>query len=282
MSETKENPYREKLTCSFDQIDPVFDECMAEASALLSEQGIEDYLAGASLICTIGRGVEPVLSYLEDMPAIADHLGEEALGLVSQTVWKFSRTINGKAIPVFLQTLATVSRRLGDIESLQQYFDLIFEMMDKTSVSIHGHHATIPSPSLPDLLEKMPYLISQLSLVNLKNWIDYGIRFYNTHPERQKDFFSLQSADSLAILQRERQGTLFYDHERQLNLYMQGLWNDDPQLVPYSLGFDELRKPQPYFDNLGLRIPDVYDDTDSVKGIDRYRATLAHMAAHQR
>jgi len=282
MSEELENPYREKLKCGFDQIDPVFDECMDEASALLSEQGIEDYLEGASLICMIGRGVEPVLSYMEDMPAIAAHLGEEALGLVSQTVWKFSRTINGKAIPVFLQTLPPIVRRLGDIESLQRYFDLIFDMMEKTSVSIHGHHATIPSPSLSDLLAKMPYLISQLPLSGIKNWIDYGIRFYSTHPERQRDFFSLQSADSLAILQRERNGTLFYDYERQLNLYMQGLWESDPQLVPYSLGFDELRKPQPYFDQLGLRIPDVYEDINGVSGIDRYRATLAHMAAHQR
>jgi hypothetical protein len=284
MSETElvESPYREKLKCGFDQIDPVFDELMDEAGHHLSEQGIKDYLEGASLICMIGRGVEPVLSYLEDIPAMAEHLGEEIVSLVSKTVWKFSRTINGKAIPVFLQTLPTVARRLGDVEALQHYFDLVFDMMEKTSVSIHGNHATIPSPSLPDLLEKMPYLISQLSLVGLKNWIDYGIRFYNTHPERQKDFFSMQSADSLAILQRERHGTLFYDHERKLNLYMKGLWDSDPQLVPYSLGFDELRQPIPYFDTLGLRIPDVYDDTDTVSGIDRYRATLAHMAAHQR
>jgi len=284
MSETEiaENPNREKLKCGFDQIDPVFDELMAEASHILSDQGIEDYLEGASLICMIGRGVEPVLSYLEDIPAMADHLGEEIISLVSKTVWKFSRTINGKAIPVFLQTLPTVARRLGDVEALQHYFDLIFDMMNQTSVSIHGHHATIPSPSLPDLLEKIPYLISQLSLVGLKNWIDYGIRFYNTHPERQKEFFSLQSADSMAILQRERHGTLFYDHERKLNLYMQGLWDSDPHLIPYSLGFDELRRPIPYLDTLGLRIPDVYDDTYTVSGIDRYRATLAHMAAHQR
>ena len=281
-SETAQHPSREKLKCGFDQIDPVFDELMAEASSILSEQGIEDYLEGASLICMIGRGVEPVLTYLEDMPAIANQLGEASVSLVSQTVWKFSRTINGKAIPVFLQTLASVSRRLGDIEALQQYFDLVFDMMEATSVSIHGHHATIPSPSLPDLLEKMPYLISQLSLAGLKNWIDYGVRFYSSHPERQKDYFSLQSADSMAIIQRERHGTLFYDHERKLNLYMQGLWNSDPQLVPYSLGFDELRKPIPYFDTLGLRIPDVYDDIGDVSGIDRYRATLAHMAAHQR
>ena len=284
MSETElsESLNREKLKCGFDQINPVFDELMAEASHILSDQGIEDYLEGASLICMIGRGVEPVLSYLEDIPAMADHLGEEIISLVSKTVWKFSRTINGKAIPVFLQTLPTVARRLGDVEALQHYFDLIFDMMNQTSVSIHGHHATIPSPSLPDLLEKMPYLIGQLSLVGLKNWVDYGILFYNTHPERQKDFFSLQSADSIAILQRERHGTLFYDHERKLNLYMQGLWDSDPQLIPYSLGFDELRRPIPYLDTLGLRIPDVYDDTDTVSGIDRYRATLAHMAAHQR
>ncbi len=284
MSETEisKNPNREKLKCGFDQIDPVFDELMAEASHILSDQGIEEYLEGASLICMIGRGVEPVLSYLEDIPAMADHLGEEIIGLVSQTVWQFSRTINGKAIPVFLQTLPAVARRLGDIDALQCYFDIIFDMMEKTSVSIHGHHATIPSPGLTDLLEKMPYLIGQLSLVGLKNWIDYGVRYYNTHPERQRDFFCLQSADSHAIMQRERHGTLFYDNERKLDLYMEGLWQAGQQLVPYSLGFDELRKPQPYFDKLGMRVPDVYDDVNGVSGIDRYRATLAHMAAHQR
>jgi hypothetical protein len=83
-------------------------------------------------------------------------------------------------------------------------------------------------------------------------------------------------------MQRERHGVLFYDHERRLDLYLQGLWQQSIQLVPYSMGFDELRKPQPYFDNLGMRIPDVYDDLDDIEGIDRYRATLAHMAAHRR
>ncbi|MFW5451453.1 MAG: nitric oxide reductase activation protein NorD [Methylophagaceae bacterium] len=282
MSEAEQNPYRERLQCGFEQIDPVFDECMAEANALLSEQGVEDYLEGASLVCMIGRGVEPVLTYLEDMPAIAEHLGEPVLELVSQSVWKMSRTPNGKTIPEFLHTLGAVSRRLGDIPALKNYFEIIFDMMEATTKSIHGRQATIPSPGLPTLLKKIPYLIDQLSLGGLKNWIDYGIQYYNNHPERQIDFFSLQSADSHAIMQRERHGTLFYDNERKLNLYMQGLWQSDPQLVPYSLGFDELRKPTPYFDQLGLRIPDVYDDINNVTGIDRYRATLAHMAAHQR
>ncbi len=282
MSEVYQHPDRTKLKCGFDQIDAVFDECMKEARLHMGEQGIDDYLEGASLVCMIGRGVEPVLSYMEDMPAIAGQLGEPVLKLVSETVWKISRTPNGKSIAIFLDTLGAVCRRLGDREALQQYIDIIFSMMTATTVSIHGHHATIPSPALPELLEKMPFLISQLSLVGLKNWIDYGVRYYSTHPERQKDFFSLQSADSLAVMQKQRHGVLFYDHQRKLNLYMQGLWETDPQLVPYSMGFDELRKPQPYFDNLGMRIPDVYDDLSDVAGIDRYRATLAHMAAHQR
>ncbi len=281
-SELQQHPDRPKLKCGFEQIDAVFDDCMVEARLYMSEQGITEYLEGASLICMMGRGVEPVLSYMADMPAIAGQLGESVLKLISETVWKISRTPNGQSIPIFLDTLAAVSRQLTDVEALKKYIEIIFNMMTATTVSIHGNHATIPSPALPNLLEKMPYLISQLSLTGLKSWIDYGVRYYSTHPERQRDFFSLQSADSLAVMQKERHGVLFYDHERKLNLYMQGLWDTDPQLVPYSIGFDELRKPQPYFDDLGMRIPDVYDDLSDVAGIDRYRATLAHMAAHQR
>jgi len=91
------------------------------------------------------------------------------------------------------------------------------------------------------------------------------------------------------MLQRERHGTLFADSERSLGMYLQALWNDKDYLVPYSTGFDELRQPVPYYDKLGMRIPDVYDDIPSqsdaqgdVKGIDRYRAVLAHMVAHRR
>ena len=274
--------YREQLKCSFKDLDEVFGDCMDEALASLSEQGVKDYLEGASLICMIGRGFEPVLVYLEEMPQVAARLGEGTLSLVAQTVWKMSRSPNGKAIPPFVQTIAEAARRLGSEQSLHQYIDLLLDMMERTTGSIHGFHTTIPSPGLPELLNQMPYLLGQLSLQGLRNWVEYGIRNYGDHPERQKDYFSLQSADSRAILQRERHGTLFIDNERKLDLYLQALWQEKPQLVPYSNAFDELRKPLPYFDSLGMRVPDVYDDADDVPGIDRYRALLAHMVAHQR
>ena len=274
--------YRDQLKCSFGQLDDVFPRCIEEASILLSDKGIKDYLDGASLICMIGRGFDPVLTYLEETPTIAKKLGEGTLSLISQSVWKMSRTPNGKAIPPFLQTMGEAARRLGNENSLKHYIDIMFDMMERTTTSIHGFQATIPSPGLPVMLDIIPQLLSQLSLDGLQKWVEYGIRNYGNHPERQKDYFSLQSADSRAVMQRERHGTLFMDNERKLDTYMKALWNNRPQLVPYSEAFDELRKPQPYFDQLGLRIPDVYDDKGNVSGLDRYRAVLAHMAAHQR
>ena len=274
--------YRDQLRCSFPQIDSVFADCMEDASVNLSARGLKDYLSGASLICSIGRGVEPVLVYLEDMPEVAAKLGEGMLSLVSETVWTISRTPNGKAIPPFLDTIAEVARRLGSLEHLCRYIDIILDMMDRSTGSIHGHHTTIPSPALPNLLHQMPTLLGQLSLIGLNNWIDYGLRAYANHPERQQDYFSLQSADSRAVLQRERHGTLFVDHERNMDLYMKALWDEKTHFVPYSTGFDELRKPQPYYDELGIRVPDVFDAIDSISGIDRYRALLAHIAAHRR
>ncbi|MCK5446357.1 MAG: hypothetical protein KAI73_12090, partial [Rhodospirillaceae bacterium] len=79
ISETELELYREKLKCSFEQLDNVFADCMVEARARLSDAGIDDYLEGASLISGIGRGFEPVLVYLEEMPAVAEHLGEGTL-----------------------------------------------------------------------------------------------------------------------------------------------------------------------------------------------------------
>ncbi|MBL6932206.1 MAG: VWA domain-containing protein [Rhodospirillales bacterium] len=274
--------YREQLKCGFREIDDIFADRMESALATLSERGVKDYLSGASLVGGIGRGVEPVLVYLEEMPEVAAKLGEGMLSLVSESVWTISRTPNGNAIPPFLNTIAEAARRLGSLDHLCRYIDIIFDMMERSTGSIHGHHTTIPSPALPTLLNNIPNLLGQLSLKGLSNWIDYGIRAYGNHPQRQQDYFSLQSPDSRAVLQRERHGTLFTDHERNLDLYMKALWDEKTHFVPYSTGFDDLRKPKPYFDELGIRVPDVYDDQDGLSGIDRYRALLAHIAAHHR
>ncbi len=279
--------YRSQLDCGFKELDNVFEKCMTEAKALLSEAGIKAYLDGASLVTLTGRGFEPILTYLEEMPQVAHDLGEETLPLVANAAWQLTRSPNGKAIPAFLQAIGEAARRLGSKESLAQYIEIVEWMIAQTTKSIHGFHATQPSPGAIDLFEQMPRLLNQLSLVGLKKWIEYGVKNYNNHPERQRDYFSLQSADARAVMQRERHGTLFMDNERKLDLYLRAMWpsvdgEEIPMLVPYSEAFDELRKPQPYYDQLGFRIPDVFDDKNGISGLDRYRGILAHMAAHRR
>jgi len=275
--------YRAALKCNFPQLEDVFDNCMDEAVKSLSEEGMEAYLEGASLVCMIGRGFEPVLVYLEEVPQICRQVGEQAASQIAQLVWKISRTPNGVSILSFLQALPSAARRLQSRESFDRFIEIIFDFMESTTGSIHGIHATIPSPALTDLLDSTPLLLSQISLEGLKNWVDYGVLYYSDHPERQKEYFSLQSADSRAILQRERHGTLFADNQRRLDMYLKALWNEKEQLVPYSMGFEDKTRPQPYFDSMGMRIPDVLDDSEAgVSGLDRYRATLAHMSAHRR
>jgi len=278
------------LDTGFKQVEDVFEDLMAEALAILTRECIYHYLDAARVIGKLGRGVEPMLVFMEEWPTAAQALGDEAiLPEIMAFIQRMQKSPNGKSITPFLQTLAPVARRLHSREQMQHYLAICLDLMERTTGSIHGHHTTFASPGLPDLFTQAPFLLSQLSLAGLKNWVDYGIRNYTNHPERQKDYFTVQSADSRAVLQRERHGTLFMDVERKLDLYLSGLWQDSQQLVPYSTAFDELRKPIPYYDKLGMRIPDVYDDFLTagdqpirIAGIDRYRATLAHMVGHRR
>ncbi|WP_324779649.1 nitric oxide reductase activation protein NorD [Thiobacillus sedimenti] len=252
--------YWRQLDTRFAEVEEVFEDVMTEALSVLTLDGVDAYLEAGRVIGKLGRGVEPMLAFLEEWPSAARAVGEAALPAVMAFVMRMQKSPNGRAIAPFLQTLAPVAKRLQAAEQLQRYLDVALDFMERTTGSIHGHHTTFPSPGLPEFFAQAPNLLAQLTLAGLKNWVEYGIRNYATHPERQQDYFSLQSADARAVLQRERHGTLLVDVERKLDLYLRGLWRDHDHLVPYSTAFDELRKPVPYYDRLGIRLPDVYDD----------------------
>ncbi|MDP1995806.1 MAG: VWA domain-containing protein, partial [Gallionella sp.] len=274
--------YWRQLDCGFPRVKPVFADCMREALATLSGQGVEAYIESARFLGKMGRGAEPILIFLEAWPTVASRLGEEALPAIMECIRRMTQTPNSNAITPFLQSLPVTARRLQSPQQLRDYLDIVLDFMERTTGSIHGIHQTFPSPGLPEFFKKIPLLLGQLSLEGLKNWVDYGVRYYNDHPDRQIDYFSLQSADSRAVLQRERHGTLLVDNERRLDMYLRSLWHDAYKLIPYSSAFYELRKPFPYYDKLGIRLPDVFDDRNGISGIDRYRAVLAHIAGHRR
>ncbi|HMV04132.1 MAG TPA: nitric oxide reductase activation protein NorD [Accumulibacter sp.] len=284
---------RAQLACRFPQVDDVFADCLRAASSTLSPAGVSDYLDCGRFLGRMGRGVEPVLIFLAEWPQIARLVGEGALPGVRQALHSLARSPNGKAIAPFLQSLAGVARRLAAAEPMQHYLDLTLELMQRTSGSIHGIHQTYASPGLAAFLPQAPVLLASLTIAGLRNWVDYGVRTHADHPQRQSAYFSLQSADSRAVFQRERHGTLLVDHERLLGLGLRALWDDPAPLVPYPTGLpatwpgaNERPAPAtvdcPYYDADGIRLPDVLDDAHGVRGIDRYRAALAHIAGHRR
>jgi hypothetical protein len=274
---------RQQLQCRFARVQDVFDDCMADARKHLSAAGIHAYIEGANAINRTGRGEEPVLVYLEEMPQVAAQLGE---GVIDEVV-TFTRTLakspNSKAVKPFLQSLAAAARALESRKLFTEYLNLVIQTAIRTSPKVHGIDAMYTSLCLPDFLDSIPFLFGQLSIGGIKKWVDYGVLAYPHDPESQQEYFRLKSADSRAVMQRERHGTLFTDSERKLDMYLRGLWQNEAQFVPYSLAFDEIRKPVPYLNQMGIHLPDVYDDLpNGVRGIDRYRALLAHMSAHRR
>jgi hypothetical protein len=276
--------WRDRLDCRFTEVDAIFEECMQEAQQL-SKAGLDAYLDSARALGKLGRGAEPVLTFLQIWPQTASTVGEDALEAVMASVLVINKSPNGRAIAPLLQSLHAVSRRLLSSASLQQYLHLGLHILEQTSGSIHGIHKTYASPCLIAFFEHAPQLLQLLSIEGMSAWAEYGIRHYRHHPEQQQQYFSLQSADSRAVLQRERHGTLLADHLRMLDLHLRALWQDPLPLVAYATTSRSPNRQhaelQPYYDEDGIRLPDVYDARNGVSGLDRYRVALAHMAAHR-
>lgn len=274
--------YQQQFTCGFAQAKEVFPACIEDAHKTLSPEGVKAYMDGANFLCKIGMGVEPVLIYLEIMPAIARHIGRGTMKMVADYSYTIARSPNKKSLIPFLNSLSTVCRRIDTPEELQDYFDILDEYVDKTQTVIHGHHSLYESPGMVSLLESMPQLISQLCLNGIRNFIDYGARNYLNAPEEQIAYFKLESHDAKSIITRERQGTTFKDVQRHLEMLKECLWECDLPILSFSTAFDQLRKPVPYLDDKLIAVPDVYQEENGISGVDRYRATLAHMMAHRK
>ena len=280
--------YWNAVDCGFELVANVFEDCIQTALAVFTPEQMNAYIDAARVLGKLGRGPEPMLAFLKEWPGVCAQIEQDPLPPVMAFVRAMQKSPNGPAITPFLQSLETVARRLRSRAALTTYLDIARDLMSRTTGSIHGFQQTHPSPGLPEFFAQAPVLFAQVSIGGIAKWVEYGVRNYASHPERQIAYFSLQSADSRAVLQRERQGTLFADVERQLDLTMRALWQisdrdgSRERLVPYSTAYDEIRKPIPYYDHLGMRVPDAQDEAGEIKGIDRYRAILAHMVGHRR
>lgn len=82
------------------------------------------------------------------------------------------------------------------------------------------------------------------------------------------------------MLQQERKGTLFVDVQRRINMYLRALWARDFFMRPTSGDFENREGYKPFIEDYLLHLPDAFDDFEGVAGLELYRASAAHCAAH--
>jgi nitric oxide reductase NorD protein len=261
----KLDDYRETLQDIDPAIMDTLEGVFQEASRVMSPSGLHDYLEGARGLAKLGRGKDIVISYLEDMPAVVKECGEDIIRDVIEAAMKLSSMTSGEVIALMFGTLPTAARRLGDPELLRGYLGFVHQLSAKAA------------RGLRPMLNHMDELLGKLTLSGLKRWAFFGADAYRRDFQNLQSYFNLDTADSKAMLQKERRGTLFIDTQRKLNFYLRALWGRDFFLRPTAADHECFK---PYIEHRVLHLPDAVDDVAGVKGLEVYRATAAHIAAH--
>jgi hypothetical protein len=239
-----------------------------EAARVMSPGGLRNYIEGAKALSELGRGPELVISYLQEMPLVVKQVGEDILVDLITAVMKLASMVSGSVVARLFDTLPTASARLGDAELLRQYLTLIHQLSAKAP------------RGLRPMLEHLDQLLEQLTLGGLRRWALWGAQAHMRDFDALNKYFSLQSADSLAVLQKERRGTLFVDTQRKLNFYLRALWARDFFMRPTSGDYETREGYKPFIESRVIHLPDAYDDYGGISGKELYRAAAAHTAAH--
>lgn len=259
-----------------------------EATKVFSPRGLDNYLKGVSAIRGLGRGDNLVETWIEQAPLVAKEVGEDVVADLATASLMLASKTSGAVIELLLATAPTAANRLGDAELFLKYLQFVNTLI-----------AQAPRGVRP-MLDKLEVLFQHLTLGGLRRWALWGAHAHRTNYEEQIRYFGLESKESLAMLQKERKGTLLVDVQRRINMYLRALWARDFFMRPTSGDFEAREGYRPYIADYLLHLPDAYDDFilpspskgegpgervpggegEKVSGLELYRATAAHCAAH--
>ncbi|MBK6958531.1 MAG: VWA domain-containing protein, partial [Nitrosomonas sp.] len=239
-----------------------------EAVKIFSSRGLDNYLKGASAIRGLGRGRSLVDCWIDEVPLVAKEIGEDIISDLATTALSLASRTSGAVIELVLATSPTAAKRLGDAQLFQNYLQFLNILI-----------AQAPRGMRP-MLNKLDILFGQLTLGGLRRWAMWGAHAHRTNYEEQIKYFGLESKESLAVLQKERKGTLFVDVQRRINMYLRALWARDFFMKPTSGDFETREGYKPYIENYFIYLPDAYDSHAGISATEVYRAAAAHAAAH--
>jgi nitric oxide reductase NorD protein len=275
-----------------------------ESTKVFSPRGLDNYLKGVSAIRGLGRGDSLVETWIEEAPHVAKEVGEDVVAELATASLMLASKTSGAVIELLLATAPTAANRLGDAELFINYLQFVNTLI-----------AQAPRGVRP-MLDNIETLFQHLTLGGLRRWALWGAHAHRTNYEEQIKYFSLQTKESLAMLQKERKGTLLVDVQRRINMYLRALWARDFFMRPTSGDFEKREGYRPYIEDYLLHLPDAFDDFalpspasgggvggegsragsdgkapspltpppggegNKVSGLELYRATAAHCAAH--
>ena len=257
--------YQDTLQDVAPEIKDVLQSTFQEASRVMSPVGLQTYLDGAKTLINLGRGNDVVISYLQEMPLVAKECGEDVIDDCLSAAMKLSSMTSGAVVSLLFASMPTAARSLGDAELFRGYLTLIHQL------------ASTASRGVKPMLNHIDELLSKLTLSGLRRWSTFGAQAYRRDFNNLTAYFNLESADSRAVLQKERSGILLVKTQRKLNFYLRALWGRDFFLRPTGADFADFR---PFIEHRILHLPDALDDIADIAGLEVYRATAAHMASH--
>ena len=252
-----EHPHKQALESSYQ-----------DASRVMSPQGLNHYLTGMKAMCTMNKGEDLILTYVQEMPGVAREVGEDIIPDIVSGLMKLSSHTSGTVITLIMANMPLAASRLGDAEVLRGYLNLLHLLAGK-------------SPrGLRPMMENMDELLSKLTLGGLRRWALWGAQAHARDLDGQMAYFGLKSESSKAVLQKERRGTLFVDNQRKLNFYLRALWARAFFMRPTSGDYETRQGTKPYIENFLIHLPDAFDAFRGISGLETYRAAAAHSAAH--
>lgn len=265
MSSINLDDYSEFLEQAVPEIKEVIEGTFHEAARVMSPAGLQDYMDGARALTNLHRGHDLVITYLQEMPLVAKECGEDIIPDCVTAAMKVSSMTSGEVITLLFASLPSVAKHLGDAHLVRSYLTLIHQL------------ASTAARGLRPMLNHIDELLSKLTISGLRRWANFGAQAYRRDFDNLTAYFNLESADSKAMLEKERRGILFIKVQRKINFYLRALWGRDFFLRPTGADYTEFR---PYIDNHIMYMPDALDDLEDIAGLEIYRATAAHMAAH--
>jgi nitric oxide reductase NorD protein len=239
-----------------------------EAARVMSPQGLDHYLTGMKAMCTLNKGEDLILTYVQEMPSVAKEVGEDIVPDIVSALMKLSSHTSGTVISLVMANMPLAASRLGDAEVMRGYLNLLHQLAGKAP------------RGLRPMMENMDELLSKLTLGGLRRWALWGTQAHARDLDGQLAYFGLKTESSKAVLQKERRGTLFVDNQRKLNFYLRALWARAFFMRPTSGDYETRQGIKPYIEDFVIHLPDAFDASRGISGLETYRAAAAHCAAH--